>query len=229
MNRTAIALATILLTLGCAPAQVVGSSPAPEPSPTAPLAATPEAVATATLEAGPPASHAMANVVAYDFGAQLCSAAWSNNGVNIPCPGDDPANSPDGYVGLYDGVELGMNSGIPIILTYPAQNTFEGIFGRFPGYQVHDGDQFYAHVDCLPAAPCDVEFGLDYYDEHRAYHSGFAALRMHGADPLTEFRVDLSPLAGQVVEPVLVLRPFADRASAYAIWIAPVILSPGTP
>jgi hypothetical protein len=225
MVRTRLLLSMIFLACGCATRPVTATSSAPDASPTSPLAPTSEAVGTSTPDAGPPPSHAMANNVAFDFGTHLCSATWSNNGVHLPCPGEDAASSPNGFVGLRDPNELGLKLAIPVILTYPAQNTFEGIFGRFPAYQVQRGDQFYTHMDCLPDAACDVEFGIEYYDQDGTYHSGFAAQRMQGSDPMEEFIVDLSPLADQLIELVLVVRPLSDRASAYAVWIGPVILS----
>lgn len=229
MKRTRLIMPLVLVLCGCTARATPEAAPAlavtatdiatvtPEPAPTPRPAPSPDA--------GPPASHAMADMTAFDFAAQLCNATWSNNGISIPCPGQDLSNAPDGYVALHDGAELGVKPGIPVILTYPAQNTFEGIFGRFPAYKVQQGDQFYTHVDCLPRALCYVEFGLEYYDASGAYHSGFAAHPMHGMDPIEEFIVDLSPLAGESVELVLVVRPVSERASAYAVWIGPVILS----
>ena len=227
MKTTALILLLALVTFGCtAP---VPETPTPTPAALQPPAATVEPAPSATPDAGPPVSHAMADYRAFDFGAQLCSAKWTNNGVDLPCPGGDLDNSPDGYVALYNGAELGVQPGFPVILTYPAQNTFQGIFGRFPAYKVNQGDEFYTHVDCLPRALCYVEFAFEYYDQNGAYHDGFAKHPMHGMDSLEEFRVDLSPLAGQVIEPVLVLRAVSERASAYGVWIAPVLLSYAAP
>lgn len=227
MKTSALIVLLALVTFGCtAP---VPETPTPTPAALQPPTATVEPAPSATPDAGPPASHAMADYRAFDFASQLCSAKWTNNGVDLPCPGGDLANSPDGYVALYNGAELGVQPGFPIILTYPAQNTYDSIFGRFPPYAVKQGDEFYTHVDCLPRADCDVEFSLEYYDQGGAYHNGFAAMRMRGSDPLQEFRADLSPLAGQVIEPVLVLRPLSQRASAYGVWIAPVLLSYAAP
>jgi len=225
MKRTLLMMFVIFALCGCTAQSTPELAPTLAATPTAAATSTPEGSPTASPDAGPPASHAMADMTAVDFAAHLCSATWSNNGINIPCPGQDLSNAPDGYVAPYDGAELGVKPGIPVILTYPAQNTFEGIFGRFPAYTVQQGDQFYTHVDCLPRALCFVEFGLDYYDASGAYHSGFAAHRMRGDDPIEEFIVDLGALAGQTVELVLVVRPVSTRANAYAVWIGPVVLS----
>jgi hypothetical protein len=224
------ALIGLLLLAGCGPLPAPATLPAPaavaatEPQPV--LEASP---GSATHDPGPPSSNAMADPTSFDFAAELCSATWTNNGASLPCPGADLANSPNGYVALYQGTDLGLKPGMPVILTYPAQNTFDGIFGRYPAFDVRDGDQFYAHLNCLPNYRCDVQFGLDYYDSSGAYHNDLATWRAYGMDPTEEFIVDLSPLAGQRIEFVLALRPMSDRASAYALWINPVIISYQTP
>jgi hypothetical protein len=206
MKRTLLMMFLVLALCSCTAQSTPELAPTLAATPTAAATLTPEPIPSPSPDAGPPVSHAMADMTGFDFAARLCSAIWSNNGINIPCPGQDLSNAPDGYVALYDGAELGVKPGIPVVLTYPAQHTFEGIFGRFPAYTVQQGDQFYTHVDCLPRALCYVEFGLEYYDASGAYHSGFAAHPMHGADPIEEFIVDLSSLAGQTVELVLVVR-----------------------
>jgi len=218
--RFALTLCTVT---ACAPN--LAASPAPLSAATTIV---PTSVATESAPAtseGPPQTHAMADPTALDFAADLCAAQWTNNGKDLPCPGLDVNSSPDGYVGLYDPALLNFKPGIQVILAYPAQNDYQGIFGRYPEYSVQPGDQFYTHLGCLPVVPCDVRFSLGYYDAAGSYHDDLAYWNFRGGNPIEEAFINLESLAGQSVQFVLVVRPNSGRSSAYALWIGPVILS----
>ena len=226
MSFRRIALLTFIPLAACSTAAPTppfsDTRPAPVFSPIPTLTVLP---ATAPLVDIPPTPVEVDSIIGFDFVAELCNARWTNNGNDLPCPGGgDPRNSPDGYVRLYDAATLGVNESNSAILTYPAQNTFEGVFGRYPEYEVHSGDQFFTYVTCISEAPCDVNYALDYYDGNGGYHSDFASWDYRGNEPMKEVIVELSPLAGEKLEFVLALRPNNSRESAFALWIGPRII-----
>jgi len=211
-------LLTFFLLAACVPTQSTPQNVDPSPAPIF--------TAIPTLTPVPPQVNAAVDNTVFDFADQMCSARWMNSGRDIACPTDLAWDQTDnGYVDLTDPRGLNLKESARVLVTYPAQNGFTGIFGRYPAYRVNAGDQFYAHLGCMTGFSCDVEFSLEYYDLDGKYHDGFARWNYHASEPLLEAIADLTPLAGQRVEFVLVVRPQSQREDAWAIWIDPKIIS----
>ncbi|MEW6404600.1 MAG: hypothetical protein AB1649_22615 [Chloroflexota bacterium] len=227
MTLRKLGLLTVFLLAACAPVQSTPQSADPSPAPV--FTAIPTLMQippTVTAEAGPPQTNASANTTAFDFVDQMCNALWTNSGQEIPCPTDIMPELIDvGYVNLFDPELLDLKASTKVLVTYPAQNEFSAIFGRFPAYSVKGGDEFYAHLGCIVNSQCDVEFALEYYDEHGQYQAEYAKWRYNAGEPMIEAIAELTPLEGQNVEFVLAVRPQSRREDAWAIWINPQIIN----
>ena len=179
------------------------------------------------LELDPPE----AGRVALDFTALMCSASWTNNGEALPCPGD-PGDSGSGSVSRIESPEIraGYEVELPGLLTIPAHDGFQGIFGRYPAFTVQYGDEFRAYLTCAAGDECDLSFSLEYYDPQGNYHSmrqGFgldSLAEMAGeSSPGVPIQLSLDSLAGLTVDFTLVVREHGELDGDHAIWIAPYI------
>ncbi len=166
---------------------------------------------------------------AYNFVEHACEARWTNNGADLPCPGD-LADILPGYVGLEDLASL-YAFPVPALLTIPAQanSGFGGVFGHYPAFTVQAGDRFRAILACSPEAlveSCDLEFALEYYDGSGTYVPAMdtnTRWYLGFDDQPLNLDLDLSFLAGQTVEFLLVVRDNGDPAGDYALWGNPHI------
>ncbi|MBW8012423.1 MAG: hypothetical protein FVQ83_14505 [Chloroflexi bacterium] len=184
---------------------------------------------TATFTSLPPSEYAY---IVYSFTENICAAVWTNSGETLPCPGENSHIIGPGYAGLWlDPVVEDVNtfSG-PGLFTHPAvSGNYYGIFGAYPPFEVRAGDQFRANLGCLSgieAQTCDVEFSLEFYDANGNYHDnrelGTAWNETYDGVS-TIVIVDLTPLAGQWVRFILVVRDNGNPVGDYAVWVQPHI------
>ena len=164
--------------------------------------------------------------VALDFVALTCSAKWSNNAYHIPCPGHlDEIER--GYVEYSDhAVAEGMVSvEAPLISMLPGQGDGNGIglFGRYPPLTIYPGDFFQATLACHGDSPCNAEFALEYFDQSGNYTDTDWSWTHQAGDSLEELSVDLSSLAGQTVELMLVMREKGSVENNWFLLIRPHI------
>jgi hypothetical protein len=231
LKRILLILLTVLTLTACN----YPTTEVPSPTNTATLppvdTSTPEPTETATptvLEVTLPDP----STIVLDFVEEICSAEWSNNGEYLPCPGDPNATG-HGYAGQLDNPIISghINVDAPSLITIPAYEKFAGIFGHYPEFEVWEGDTFHAVLGCqVTAIPCDVDFGLSYFDANGTFHdlsSQIGPMPFADHDSLTdsysEVEVDLSSLAGQTVGFTLVVRTHGDPKLYNPIWIAPYI------
>ena len=175
--------------------------------------------------------------VAFDFVGSMCEAEWANNTRVIPCPGD-PSNTTQGYVARVDGAPLegGATTDQQALLTIPASGPELGIFGAYPPLTIETGDRFRAGLACeADDEPCEVAFGLAYYDENGVFlelpaETGPVSLAMHNESgaSFTPVDVSLDALAGRTVRLVLIVRPTGDTAGGRALWIRPFVFRPAS-
>lgn len=161
-------------------------------------------------------------VTAYDFTSNYCEASWSNGSQSLPCPGTEGANS--GFVialnspKMEDGRSIGNG-----LLTYPEKKNDGMITGKYPNFQVQNGDRFQANIGCLYAAnDCDMIYRLQYQvgsgnirtlgQWREVYEGGSYAINL-----------DLSFLAGQRVKFILTVLANGSSHEDYALWINPRI------
>ena len=201
------------------------TAPATQPAfmPSATLTATSQPTSTSTL----PVHISAPGQVALDFVARACEAQWSNNTFNLPCPGD-PISTAQGFIfpTNYASIEGNLMIEMPMLVGLPGQggNNGMGLFGRYPPLTVQAGDTFYSSAACQGDVHCEVEFALEYMDANGNYHAENNWNWMHkfGGGPFN-IQVDLSILAGQTVEFLLVLRERGPAQDARVAWINPHI------
>ena len=189
---------------------------------------TPVPSATATLSPTPDFSLVglpveQASNLAFDFVAQMCNAEWSTRGQQLPCPGDDSQKN-TGYVMRLGGDAQGLSSNLSILLTYPPQINFETISSKYPSFTVKKGDRFRAVLTCRAHTSCDVEFVLDYFDDHG--HTGLKQWRYIFTDSPVVIDYPLDAIAGKSVQFDLAVHGIGNRTDASTVWIAPHIYRP---
>lgn len=215
---------TVLLA-ACAPAT---ASPARAPTATRPIF-TPVPTFTATAE--PPALTILSDqpgTIVMDFVARACEAKWSNNAYNFPCPGDLTDTS-KGYIEYSDHtiIEGMVSVSAPVLIGLPGQGGGSGIglFGHYPSVTMQPGDRFISTLACQGDALCDVEFALEYFDRNGTYHAENRWRWQHQAgDGPLDIDLDLTSLAGQTVDFMLVVREKGPAQDAWTVWIHPRIL-----
>jgi hypothetical protein len=169
-----------------------------------------------------------ANHFAYEFIANYCSATWTTGSDTLPCPGTE--GDANGFiVKLNEPVlENGAKENEPGLLVSPQDKRNGVISGQFPAVALQAGDRFRALASCqYNSKKCDVIFRLDYKVNgqtrtlgswHEIYEGKFYTIDM-----------DLSPLAGQTVNFILVVEANGPNNNDNALWINPHILRQGIP
>ena len=167
--------------------------------------------------------------VFYNFLASACEAEWTNNGQTLECPGEQWHIIGPGYVGVLEDavVEGDVQLDEPVLLTHPSNNqTYYGIFGAYPPITIQEGDEFRATIGCLygvEAESCDADFALEYYDEAGEYVNPGLQWHVVYDGQMTEVSADLSFLAGQTVQLILVVRDNGEPFGDYAVWVFPTL------
>jgi hypothetical protein len=167
--------------------------------------------------------------VAYDFVDRACDAEWESNRGILPCPGikDDD----DGYaLQLSDPrLENGTRGDQPGLLTVPRHTKNGYISGKYPAFNVQEGDRFVTSVNCqYNATTCNVLFQLEYkvgdgkVKTLKEWHEIYEG-KSYPVD------IDLSFLAGKNVKFFLTVSANNTKGKDYALWIAPRIIRQGTP
>jgi hypothetical protein len=225
MRRSLITLClSALLLAACGPV-VIQVAPSPvQLQPSASFTAIPTLPPAAATPQPPNGS------VALDFTALLCGAQWSNGAKHLTACTPVNADHSGGFAEAVDPVQEGFPVGTPVLLTIPAWNGASSLFLRYPSFLVHEGDRFRALVRCREGLPCDVQFALEYYDRIGDYHSPFLAWNLKSGDAPVNVDADLSALAAQKVDFVLVLRLFHALDTPQrdnGLWIAPQIYRTG--
>jgi hypothetical protein len=167
--------------------------------------------------------------IALDFVAQLCDAKWSNGAQALTACPISTADQSGGLAAPLDPIPEGLPAGTPVLLTIPGWNGSSALFLRYPAITVQANDHFRATLRCKRASACDVQFGLEYFDSAGDYHNAFMVWNYKSGDASISADADLTTLAGQPVEFVLVLRvshTVTDPGQDNGLWIAPQIFRP---
>jgi len=164
--------------------------------------------------------------VALDFVALLCNAQWMNGAHKLASCPSPVSDLSDGYATSFDPSLEGLPKNVPILLMIPNANA---LFLRYPSFAVRAGDRFRTSLRCPTSMVCDVQFALEYYDAKGKYHDSLMNWNYKFGDAQIDVDSDLSSLAGQSVDFVLVLRLFHTIANSQqdnGLWIAPHIYRP---
>lgn len=161
--------------------------------------------------------------LAFDFVSQMCDARWSTRGQQLACPGDESEKN-TGYVMRLAAEAQGLSSNLSVLLVYPPQINYETISSKYPSFTVKKGDRFRAVLTCRAHTSCDVEFVLDYFDDHG--HTGLKQWRYIFTDSPLVIDYPLDAIAGITVQFDLAVHGIGNRTDASAVWIAPHIYRP---
>jgi len=206
------------------------------PSPTTvmppPATALPPTSTVTSLPASPtpvpfPVKFPQPGTVVLDFVALACRAHWANGAFDLPCPG----NQDDLAEGFIAPADKAMAEGeipveAPVLIGLPGLGGEHGagLFGIYPPLLIQPGDTFYAVVACQEGFSCNVQFALEYIDAQGNYQHAMDWSWQHryGGGPVP-VQVDLSPLAGQAVQLVLVVRDQGSPEDDWVLWAYPYV------
>lgn len=163
--------------------------------------------------------------IPYDFVSIVCAANWStSNVVNLVCPSPN-YDTVNGFVIVQSNpiLENGATSTSPAIITYPSQGNGGMISGRYPAFQVRNGDRFKTAIGCLyQSLSCYVVFMLNYsVDNGPVLNLGTWSVTY--TNHFRSLDIDLSPLAGQSVEFILTVFNNGNSTEDWAYWLMPAI------
>lgn len=181
---------------------------------------------TPTTTATVTATSTTANVV-YDFTAHLCDAEWRSQPDSVlPCPGSQ--GDTRGYALTLSNpqLETGTNEANPVILNVPQAVKDGAITGKYPVIAFEQGQHFRAALGCVyGASQCSV-----IYQVNVIINSGQPSNLGQWAHPYTGsvqgIDIDLSSLAGQSGQIVLVVLANGPMDNDQAVWIFPRIVKP---
>jgi len=164
----------------------------------------------------------------YNFVANYCSASWVSGAGVLPCPGSD--GDIKGFVLKKDNPKLenGTTDDEPALLTHPEWVNNGVISGRFPAFNVIEGDHLKTVIGCLyGGAACDVKFQITY----RANGGSLQLLDqwIESYDgTIRKIDIDLAAngLAGKSVEFSLVVQANGPSNQDWAFWLLPRIEGP---
>ena len=163
----------------------------------------------------------------YDFGINLCAAAWESSAGNLRCPGN--TSSEDGSVALLDNprLENDRTEDEPTIWMRPEATRGGWISGIYPKYTIRQNDHFLADVGCMAdSSGCALTFALEYQTPNGRIHSlGEWYEEFDGK--ITRINVDLTGLAGKEVQFILSVTNEGRANRANAFWLAPSIRNIG--
>jgi len=165
--------------------------------------------------------------VAYDFTSNHCAATWETNNGSVAC-------GVDGGIAGYalkltaPVMEDGSTENEPGLLTVPQDKDNGFISGQYPAITVQTGDRFRTIVNCQHNTKnCNVYFRLNYKVNgqvktlaswHEVYEGKYYPVDL-----------DLSSLAGQSVNFILVVEANGPQDNDQALWLNPYIIRQGTP
>ena len=147
---------------------------------------------------------------------------WKSGAGDLPCPGS--AGDDDGWVVRIDEptLENGYKDDEPGLQVRPETVTDGWIKGTYPEIAVTEGVVFRAIVGCYDDYDCDVKFKLNYKIDGGSEKS-LATWHEVQDSKFNRVEVDLSSLAGEDVQFILLVEANGSSASDRAFWFAPRI------
>ena len=156
----------------------------------------------------------------YDLAANYCNASWGSSAGSLPCAGAE--GDPDGFVQLLSNPELELRTENELAL-WMSPGTASGawILGKFPAFNVRDGDHFLSEIGCLAGSTgCDVTFQLQYQIGNGAIQTlGTWYETYDGRTQVVD--VDLSSLAGKDIKLILSAVNKGKAKNPNAFWFVP--------
>lgn len=161
---------------------------------------------------------------AYNFVDSYCDAEWRSGAGILPCPGDD--SDATGFVVKLDAPKLenGSVENEAALFTHPEWVNNGVVTGKYPAFDVEEGDTFRAVIGCLDnGLACDVRFQLNYRADGGSLQN-LATWNEQYDGNIQTIELDLSSLAGKSVEFVLAVQANGSSAQDWAFWLQPRIV-----
>ncbi len=160
----------------------------------------------------------------YDFTDNYCASGvtWSSGAGNLPCPGS-PGDSA-GWVRIIDEptLETGVVDNEPGLQVHPQMVNDGWIRGTYPEISITGGVYFKTIIGCYGSAQCNVKFKLNYKIGEGAEKTLATWNEVQDGD-FNHVEVDLSSLAGEKVQFILLLEANGSPDNDDALWFAPRI------
>jgi hypothetical protein len=181
---------------------------------------TPTPTITRTVTLTPPVSASV-----YDFSSNVCKAEWRSQAVGdaLPCPGS--SGDANGFVMKLENptLETGSVESAPVLLTVPMNQASGVITGRYPGIIIESGYHFRATIGCLNGMTgCSVVYQVNYAIGDEVKNLGEWSQTYDGS--IQGIDLDLSNLAGQTVDIILVVLAGDDANQDQAVWVYPRLM-----
>jgi hypothetical protein len=142
----------------------------------------------------------------------------------LPCPGTD--SDSEGFVIRVNNptFEGGRVENERALETHPEWVNNGVISGKFPLFEVQDGDTFRAVLGCRQGGNnCQVTYQLNYRPDGGSLHPLAEWDEDYDGD-IHPVEVDLSDLAGQEVHFALVVIADGSSSQDWALWLSPRIM-----
>lgn len=160
----------------------------------------------------------------YDFVEHYCDSDvdWTSGAGVLPCPGTSGDN--DGWVFKINEptLENGAVENEPGLLTHPQKVNDGWIKGTFPEMVVTEDVFFKAIIGCNGTENCDVKFKLNYIIDGGT-ETTLKTWHEIQDGTYKKVEVDLSSLAGEEVQFILLVEANGGWADDKALWVAPRI------
>lgn len=160
----------------------------------------------------------------YNFTDNLCASGvtWKSGAGNLPCPGAIGDN--DGWVLKVNNpvLENGATDDEPGIRVHPQMVTDGWIRGIFPEMTVTEGVFFKSIIGCYDDRDCNVKFKLNYKIDGGTEQSLATWLEIQD-NKFNRVQVDLSSLAGEKVQFILLVEANGSATDDAALWFGPRI------
>ena len=159
----------------------------------------------------------------YDFIENMCAASWRSAAGAIPCLGK--SGDLRGFVQLLaePHFESGRIDDEPALWVHPQYVEDGWIRGEYPSITIQDGDTFFTHIGCLYGYDkCKVTFRFDYRDANGDIQTLASWTEVYDGQVL-KIALDLSPLAGKKINPILTVLAKGSYENDHAFWFTPRI------
>ena len=160
----------------------------------------------------------------FDFTEDYCASdvTWTSGAGTLPCPGS--AGDSAGWVRKINNptLETGAVDDEPGLQVHPQMVNDGWIRGTYPEISITGGVYFRAIIGCYGSSDCDVRFKLNAKIDGGAEQT-LATWREVQDGDFNRVEVDLSDLAGENVQFVLLVEANGSAANDEALWFGPRI------
>ena len=159
----------------------------------------------------------------FDLAVDMCLASWRSSAGSLPCPGNPSSAAGSVVLTFKPTFENNIQENEATLWTRPETKVGGWIQGVYPPYTIRSGDQFVSQIGCLKDSQgCEVTFTLDYILPNGTVRNLGQWYEVYDGN-ITTIRVDLSSLAGNPVQFILLVTAVNNPSKANAFWFVPSV------